>query len=75
MCAIECSADCNAFRISSIFFLSVTITFSFIVIVERRQSVATSSPKTKGKLNANFIISDCPQKVKCKFIKKLQQKY
>ena len=26
------SGDCNAFRISSIFFLSVTITFSFIVI-------------------------------------------
>ena len=26
------SGDCNAARISSIFFLSVTITFSFIVI-------------------------------------------
>ena len=32
MCAIECSADCNAVRISSIFFLSVITTFSFIVI-------------------------------------------
>lgn len=71
----KCPVVFNASFISAIFFLSVIITFSFIVIVERRQSVATSSPYKGGNLNVNFIISDYSQKVKQNFIKKLQQKY
>ena len=70
----KCPVVFNASFISSIFFLSVMITFSFIVIVERRQSVATSSPYKGGNLNVNFIISDKAQKVKHKFYKKIATK-